>query len=90
MHVIHITVTGHSALAPWHARSPAPPVPPLSLLSQARDANLAANMAELDATLSSPFMTEDPMLAASSMSAYRVRKDHFKVRAACGWACGAL
>mmetsp|Transcript_39826 Transcript_39826/g.88539 ORF Transcript_39826/g.88539 Transcript_39826/m.88539 type:complete len:368 (-) Transcript_39826:472-1575(-) len=41
-------------------------------------ANLAANMAELDASLNSPLMTEDPNLAASALSAYRVRKDHYK------------
>ncbi|KAJ9504974.1 hypothetical protein QJQ45_030463 [Haematococcus lacustris] len=45
---------------------------------QEKAANLAANLAEIDATLNSPFMTEDPNLAASAMSAYRVRKDHYK------------
>lgn len=45
---------------------------------QAKAAELGANMAEMDATMESPFMTEDPNLAASALSAYRVRKDHFK------------
>jgi hypothetical protein len=45
---------------------------------QAKASELAANMAELDTTLTSPFMTEDPSLAASATSAVRVRKDHFK------------
>jgi hypothetical protein len=48
---------------------------------QAKASELAANMAELDTTLTSPFMTEDPSLAASATSAVRVRKDHFKVGA---------
>lgn len=41
-------------------------------------AELAANLAEIDATLNSPLMTEDPNMAASAMSQYRVRKDHYK------------
>lgn len=41
-------------------------------------AELAANLAEIDATLNSPLMTEDPNMAASAMSPYRVRKDHYK------------
>eukprot|EP00955_Chlamydomonas_euryale_P111929 366097-Chlamydomonas_euryale.AAC.42 len=36
--------------------------------AQARDAELAANMAELDATMMSRLMTEDPTLAASVLS----------------------
>ncbi|KAG2450209.1 hypothetical protein HYH02_000310 [Chlamydomonas schloesseri] len=44
----------------------------------AKQAELAANMAEMEATITSSFMTEDPNMAASSMSAYRVRKDHYK------------
>ncbi len=34
-------------------------------------ANLAANLAEIEASLNSPLLTEDPMLAASALSAYR-------------------
>lgn len=41
-------------------------------------AELAANLAEIDATLNSPLMTEDPNAAASALSPYRVRKDHYK------------
>ncbi|KAG1678252.1 hypothetical protein FOA52_013872 [Chlamydomonas sp. UWO 241] len=44
----------------------------------ARGANAAADGFELDATLGSAFMTEDPSAAASALSAYRVRKDHYK------------
>lgn len=52
----------------------------------AKQADLAANMAEMEATITSGMMTEDPNMAASALSAYRVRKDHFKVRcAAAGW-----
>lgn len=43
-------------------------------------AELAANLAEIEATINSPLLTEDPNMAASAMSAYRVRKDHYKVR----------
>ena len=43
-----------------------------------RKSQLAANMAEMDATISSPFMTEDPNMAASALSTGRVRKDHYK------------
>mmetsp|Transcript_32571 Transcript_32571/g.97196 ORF Transcript_32571/g.97196 Transcript_32571/m.97196 type:complete len:368 (-) Transcript_32571:452-1555(-) len=46
--------------------------------AQARDAELAANMAELDATMMSRLMTEDPTLAASVLSQNRVRRDHWK------------
>lgn len=46
--------------------------------SYAQAAELAANLAEIDATLNSPLMTEDPNLAASAMSPYRVRRDHYK------------
>ncbi len=46
-----------------------------------KQAELAANMAEMEATLTSGMMTEDPNMAASAMSAFRVRKDHYKVRA---------
>eukprot|EP00798_Chlamydomonas_sp_ICE-L_P013944 gene13944-19880_t len=46
--------------------------------AQERNSNLASNMAEQDAVFNSPLMTEDPALAASSQSAYRVRKDHYK------------
>uniref|UniRef100_A0A7S0S1F6 Uncharacterized protein n=1 Tax=Chlamydomonas leiostraca TaxID=1034604 RepID=A0A7S0S1F6_9CHLO len=45
---------------------------------QDKAAELAANLAEIDATLNSPLMTEDPNLAASAMSPYRVRRDHYK------------
>ena len=44
----------------------------------AKAADRAASAAELDASLSSPFMTEDPSLAASALSTLRVRRDHFK------------
>ena len=44
----------------------------------AKAADQAASAAELDASLSSPFMTEDPSLAASALSTLRVRRDHFK------------
>lgn len=44
----------------------------------AKQAELSANMAEMEATLSSGMMTEDPNMAASAMSAFRVRKDHYK------------
>ncbi|KAG1662676.1 hypothetical protein FOA52_014602 [Chlamydomonas sp. UWO 241] len=46
--------------------------------AQARGAELAANMAELDATMTSRLMTEDPSLAASALSANRARPDHYK------------
>lgn len=46
--------------------------------AQERDSTLAANMAEMDAVFNSPLMSEDPALAASAQSAYRVRKDHYK------------
>ncbi len=36
-----------------------------------RAAELAADLAEIDATLNSPLMTEDPNAAASSLSQYR-------------------
>lgn len=39
--------------------------------AQNKAANLAANLAEMDATLNSPFMSEDPNLAASALSQYR-------------------
>jgi len=45
---------------------------------EAKEAELAASMAEMEATLTSSWMTEDPNQAASALSAYRVRKDHFK------------
>lgn len=45
---------------------------------QRKESELAANMAEVEATLASAMMTEDPMTAASAMSPYRVRKDHYK------------
>ena len=45
---------------------------------QAKQADQAASMAEMDASFSSPMMNEDPSLAASAMSTLRVRKDHFK------------
>ncbi|KAF5829712.1 RIB43A-domain-containing protein [Dunaliella salina] len=45
---------------------------------QERAAILSANLAEMDATLNSPMMTEDPSMAASAMSSLRVRKDHYK------------
>lgn len=45
---------------------------------QERRSNLAANMAEMDATFNSPLLTEDPALAASALSTVRVRRDHFK------------
>ncbi|GLI69089.1 hypothetical protein VaNZ11_013634 [Volvox africanus] len=44
----------------------------------AKQAELAANMAEMEATITSSLMTEDPNMAASSMSPFRVRKDHYK------------
>lgn len=44
----------------------------------ARDSELAASNAEMNATMTDPMMTEDPNQAASALSAYRVRKDHFK------------
>ena len=43
-----------------------------------KQADQAASLVELDTSISSPFLTEDPRLAASAMSALRVRKDHFK------------
>mmetsp|Transcript_9223 Transcript_9223/g.17301 ORF Transcript_9223/g.17301 Transcript_9223/m.17301 type:complete len:368 (-) Transcript_9223:329-1432(-) len=45
---------------------------------QAKQEELAANLAELDAAANAPLLTEDPNIAASSLSAYRVRKDHYK------------
>ncbi|KAG2499975.1 hypothetical protein HYH03_002260 [Edaphochlamys debaryana] len=44
----------------------------------AKQAELAANMAEMEATITSSLMTEDPNMAASAMSPFRVRKDHYK------------
>jgi hypothetical protein len=44
----------------------------------AKQAELAASMAEMEATMTSTMMTEDPNQAASALSAYRVRKDHYK------------
>mmetsp|Transcript_10904 Transcript_10904/g.18922 ORF Transcript_10904/g.18922 Transcript_10904/m.18922 type:complete len:368 (+) Transcript_10904:113-1216(+) len=41
-------------------------------------ATLAANLAEIDATLNSPLMSEDPNMAASALSQFRVRRDHYK------------
>lgn len=43
-----------------------------------REAELAANESEITHNLTSAMMTEDPMQATSSQSAYRVRKDHYK------------
>ena len=45
---------------------------------EAKDNELAASNAEMEATITSTMMTEDPSQAASALSAYRVRKDHFK------------
>lgn len=45
---------------------------------EAKQAELAASMAEMEATITSTMMTEDPSQAASALSAYRVRKDHYK------------
>ncbi|KAL0029410.1 hypothetical protein WJX77_005278 [Trebouxia sp. C0004] len=43
-----------------------------------RHSELMRSEAELSATLADPYLGEDPAMAASSLSAYRVRKDHWK------------
>lgn len=43
-----------------------------------REAELAANISEMTATLNSAVMTEDPMQATSALSPTRVRVDHWK------------
>lgn len=43
-----------------------------------KQAELAANMADMEAQTTSALLTEDPNMAASALSAYRVRKDHYK------------
>lgn len=40
--------------------------------------DLAASQAEMHATATSGFLTENPNMAASASSPYRVRKDHYK------------
>lgn len=45
---------------------------------EAKAAELAATMAELDATMASPMLNEDPLTATSTLSPFRVRKDHWK------------
>jgi hypothetical protein len=44
--------------------------------STAKQAELAANFAEIDANLTSALLTEDPLTATSALSPYRVRCEH--------------
>lgn len=43
-----------------------------------RNAELAQKQAELEVAMASPWLTEDPNVAASAQSPLRVRKDHWK------------